>query len=195
VPGEQILLEQGRLIGQASGIPADRIARNVDLQRQVFAAIRTGAGWKEVEEQTYADTRAGLEALPEAQRKGIGDLDAFAKKTAAQQLAAVRSPWFKYFLDYDPGPALGQLTCPVLAIFGEKDLQVPAAQNREPMEAIFKKSGNQRVAVHVIPRANHLYQDSITGNATEYATLKKEFLPGFLELVGTWVKAQVKAAR
>jgi pimeloyl-ACP methyl ester carboxylesterase len=195
VPGEQILLEQGRLLGQASGVPAERIAKNADLQRQVFAAIRTGAGWKEVEEQAYADTRAALEALPEAQRKGLGDLDAFARKTAAQQLAAARSPWFKYFLEYDPAPALAKLTVPVLAIFGERDLQVPAAQNKEPMEAIFKKSGNRRVAFHVIPRANHLYQDSITGNAAEYATLKKEFLPGFLDLVGTWVKAQVKAGQ
>ncbi len=195
VPGDQILVAQGRLLGEASKVPAEQIAKNADLQRQLFAAVRTGAGWKEVEERAYAETRASFETLPEAQRKGIGDLDAFARKTAAQQLAAARSPWFKYFLEYDPAPALAKLTVPVLAVFGERDLQVPAAQNREPMEAIFKKSGNRRVAFHVIPRANHLYQDSITGNATEYATLKKEFLPGFLELVGTWVNAQVKAGR
>ncbi|RPJ71255.1 MAG: alpha/beta fold hydrolase [Acidobacteria bacterium] len=192
VTGEQILLEQGLLLARASGLPADQIARNAELQRKVFAAVRTGQGWQEVEEQTFAATRESLEKMPEAQRKAIPDLDGLAKKTAQQQLAAARSPWFKYFLEYDPAPALSKVTCPVLAIFGEKDLQVPVAQNRDPMEAIFRKSGNRRVAFQVVPRANHLYQDSITGNATEYATLKKEFVPGFLDLVGKWVKEQVQ---
>jgi hypothetical protein len=60
------------------------------------------------------------------------------------------------------------------------------------MEAIFKKSGNRKVAFHTVPRANHLYQEAVTGNATEYGTLKKEFVPGFLELLGAWVAEQAK---
>ena len=195
VTGEQILIAQGQLLAKASGLPAEQIARNAELQRKMFAAVRTGEGWKEIEEQTYAANRESLEKLPDAQRKAMPDIEAVARKTAQQQLAAARSPWFKYFLEYDPAPALAKLTCPVLAIFGEKDLQVPTAQNRDVMEAIFRKSGNTQATVHVVPRANHLYQDAITGNATEYAVLKKEFVPGFLELLGTWVaeRAGLKA--
>jgi len=192
VNGEQVLIEQGLLLARASGLPEDQVSRNAELQRQVFAAVRTGDGWKEIEEQAYVATRESLEKLPEAQRKAIPDLEKMARTAAQQQLAAARSPWFKFFLEYDPAPALGKLSCPVLVIFGERDLQVPPAQNRPPMEAIFKKSGNRRVAFHTVPRANHLYQDATTGNATEYGTLKKEFVPGFLDLLAKWVVEQAK---
>ena len=197
VTGEQILLAQGQLLAQASGIAPEQIARNTELQRKMFSAARTGQGWKEIEEQTYTAAREALEKLPEAQRRGIPDLDGLARKTAGQQLAAARSPWFKYFIEHDPAPALAAVTCPVLAIFGERDLQVPTGQNRGAMEEIFKKSGNRQVTVHVVPRANHLYQDSVTGNATEYATLKKEFVPGFLDVLGNWVSehTRLKAKR
>ena len=49
------------------------------------------------------------------------------------------TPWFRYFLTYDPRPALRQVKCPVLAINGEKDLQVPPKENlaaiRESLQA------------------------------------------------------------
>jgi len=44
-----------------------------------------------------------------------------------------------------------------------------------------------------VPKANHLYQEARTGSASEYATLKKEFAPGFLDAVGQWVVLQTKA--
>jgi len=50
----------------------------------------------------------------------------------AAQTKALTSPWFRYFLTYDSATALRKLTCPVLALSGEKDLQVPPAQNLPP---------------------------------------------------------------
>ena len=41
-------------------------------------------------------------------------------KSAAMdgQFAAAAAPWFRFFLMYDPAPALRKVTCPVLAING-----------------------------------------------------------------------------
>jgi hypothetical protein len=50
-----------------------------------------------------------------------------------------------------------------------------------------------RYRIEVFPRANHLYQDAPTGSIAEYAMLKKEFVPGFLELLVAWIKEQTGA--
>jgi len=190
--GEKIMIAQNDLVGRASGLPEERIRQNGELQRKTFAAVRSGEGWDEVKAGIQAVARQSFEQIPEAQRKGIPDLDAAAGKVAEQQVAAVRTPWFRYFLDYDPAPALEKVTCPVLAVFGERDTQVPAALNRGPMEQALKRGGNGDFTIRVIPRANHLYQDSVTGGPAEYGTLKKEFIPGFLDLITSWINKRVR---
>ncbi len=186
--GEQIMLAQNELVGRASGVPDDQIRKNGALQRKMFAAIRSGEGLDEVTAEIRALAKEALERLPEAQRKALGDLDALAARTADQQVAGLKTPWFRYFLTYDPAPALAKLTCPVLAVFGERDTQVPAAPNREAMEAAFKRGGHRDHAIVVVPRANHLYQDSVTGGPAEYGTLKKEFIPGFADTITSWIR-------
>jgi uncharacterized protein len=185
--GEQIMLAQGELIGKAEKTPDEQTRANADLQRQLFAAVRSGTGWEAVTAAGERLVAAALARLPEAQRQAMGDIDAVARKQMAAQIAAVRSPWFKFFLDYDPAPTLAKVKVPVLAIFGERDLQVPAAPNQKLMEDIFAQSGHKDHRTVIIPRANHLYQDAVTGSVSEYATLKKEFVPGFLDLVSTWI--------
>ena len=106
--------------------------------------------------------------------------------------AFVRTPWFRYFLDYDPAPTLARVSCPVLALFGERDLQVPADTNRGVMEEIFRKSGNPDWTIKVIPGANHLYQAATTGSASEYPRLPKEFVPAFTDTLLAWLSRQAK---
>jgi uncharacterized protein len=185
--GEQILLAQGELLARAEKTPEEVIRANADLQRQVFAAVRSGTGWDAVTVAGEKLATAAIAGLPEAQRKAIGDPQAVARQQIAAQVAAARTPWFKFFLDYDPAPALARVKVPVLAIFGEKDLQVPADANRTAMEAIFARSGNPDHRIVVLPGANHLYQEAGTGGVNEYPRLKKEFVPGFLDLVRGWI--------
>lgn len=185
--GEQVMLAQNELIGRASGAPEAQIRKNGELQRKVFAAARANAGLDEVAAEVRALAREALEGMPEAQRRAIGDLDAAAARAADQQVAGLKTPWFRYFLSYDPAPALEGLKCPALAIFAERDTQVPAAPNRAAMEAAFSKGGRRNHTIVVMPRANHLYQEAVTGSPGEYATLKKEFVPGFADTVTKWI--------
>ena len=53
------------------------------------------------------------------------------------------TPWFRYFIKYDPEPVLQKVKCPVLALNGELDLQVPADQNLPAIEAALKAGGNK----------------------------------------------------
>jgi hypothetical protein len=190
VTGERILFAQSELLMRAAGGTEEAIKKNTEVQKLIFAAVRAGTGWDKVVEVMTADMKAVLDAAPTAQQLPAEKRDAYIKTRVDAQIAGTRSPWFKFFLDYDPAPTLQKVKCPVLAIFGERDLQVPVALNRDPMEQALKSGGNKSYAIEVMARANHLYQDANTGAVQEYTTLKKEFVPELLPLVTSWILKQ-----
>lgn len=187
VSGEEILLAQGELIARAGGATEEQIAENAALQRRIFQAVRSDSGWEEVEREIAAQVRAGIERLPEEQRRQIANIDTLVATSVRGELDRVRTRWFKFFLDYDPAEALSQIRVPVLAVFAENDLQVPPALNGEPMERALVAAGNGDYTIEIIPGANHLFLASETGNPAEYPTLEKRFVPGLLEMVTQWI--------
>jgi len=189
--GEKILSSQAELIGRAAGRTDDDLKRNRAIQLKLFDAVRTGTGWDEAEAMIRTEIKTSLDAMTDAQRKAVGDAEKLAATQVAGQMAMVKAPWFKYFLDLDPAVALAKVRCPTLVLFGEHDLQVEAGPNRAAVEDVFRKSGFTKYRIDVFPRANHLYQDSPTGSVAEYASLKKEFVPGFLGTVTSWITEQV----
>lgn len=186
VRGEDIMIAQADRMGRAEGRSVEQVRANAELQRLLFETARRNAGWAEALTAVKTATRKAIDELPEAQRKAIPDVDRLVNMQADAQLAFVRSRWFRFFLDYDPAPVLGRVNCPVLALFGEHDLQVPAEANRAVMNDIATKNPSAWT-VKVIPGANHLYQLAVTGSATEYPRLKKEFAPGFVETLLDWL--------
>ena len=193
--GAEIMLAQSETVGRAAGMTDDQIKKNQVLQRQLFETVRTGKGWDEATAAVKAAIRTAIDALPEPQRQAIKDPEAIIQRQTDAQIAAVKSPWMKFFLDFDPATALAKVRCPVLATFGERDLQVPTAPNRAAMEKTFAASGFKNYRIEAFPRANHLYQDAPTGSVAEYATLKKEFVPGFLDLLVSWIQQQIAPAK
>ncbi|MCX6538772.1 MAG: alpha/beta fold hydrolase [Acidobacteria bacterium] len=190
LPGEQIMLAQSELVGRAAGRTDEQVRRNQEIQRKMFASVRSGTGWDEVEAMIRSEMNAGIAAMPEAQRKAIGESEKFVEAQVKGQLDGVRTPWFKFFLEFDPATVLDKVKCPTLAIFAEHDVQVAAGPNRAAMEKAFARGGLKNYRIEVFPRANHLYQDSPTGSVIEYGMLKKEFVPGFLDLISTWIGEQ-----
>ena len=187
VTGEQILYAQGDRILRANGATAEQLRIQREVQEMLFRAVRTGEGWDEAQRVVEEQARAAIAQMPEAQRNAIADVDTFVKTRAQQQLIAVRLPWFRFFLEFDPATVLEKVDVPVLALFGEKDLQVPPDVNVEPMRAALERAPTDDFTIEVIPGANHLFQEAVTGSPNEYATLKKEFVPGFLELMTNWI--------
>ncbi|MEI6666622.1 MAG: alpha/beta hydrolase [Acidobacteriota bacterium] len=195
LPGEQIMLAQSELVGRAAGRTDEQVKRNQEIQRALFAAVRSGTGWDEGAAMIRREVKAGIDALPDARRQALGDTDTLVDAQVKGQIDAVRTPWFKFFLDFDPASVLDKVRCPVLALFGGHDVQVPVAANRAAMEQAFARGGFKNYRIDVFPRANHLYQDSESGGVGEYATLKKEFVPGFLDLITTWIGEQAKPGK
>ena len=169
VSGEDIIVEQVRLVALASGMPAPQAERSATQQRSVMELIR--------EEQDPG-------ALDRALRDRLKDLG-IPPAQIDVQVKALTSPWYRRFVAYDPAPTLAKVTCPVLAINGEKDLQVPPAQN---LPAIRKAlASNKAAQIDEIPGVNHLFQHASTGLPNEYATIEETIAPEVLEKISDWV--------
>jgi len=111
-------------------------------------------------------------------------LDMRAKAYTVQ----LSSPWMQYFIKYDPIPTLKKVKCPVLALNGSKDLQVPAKENLAAIRKAFQQSGNKKLTAIELPDLNHLFQQCTTGVPSEYATIEQTFSPTALEEILKWLK-------
>ena len=184
VPGDEILTEQSALIQKAMGRDPAAIEKSGISAKKLYAALRTEKDEAALKQRLDEISKEALAALSESERKDLGTDPAAALQA---QLKLLQSPWFRYFLTYDPRPNLAKVKCPVLAINGERDLQVPPNQNLPEIEKALKAGGNASVTVRELPGLNHLFQTSKTGSPSEYAKIEETFAPAALEIVGDWI--------
>lgn len=109
------------------------------------------------------------------------------KKAIDVRINAINTPWFKYFLTYDPQPTLSKVKCPVLALNGLKDVQVPSKSNLEAIEKAIKDGGNRNVKTKEFENLNHLFQNCETGGISEYAQIEETIDPTVLEIMKDWI--------
>jgi hypothetical protein len=183
VPADELLYEQAALIARAEGASEADIAENRKVQEQLFAVLKTEKDVAVAEKKLQAIVDATLAKLPEAQRKALAPgLNA--------QVKSVNSPWFRFFMSYDPRTTLRQVKVPVLALNGELDLQVAVKQNLPEIAKALKAGGNKKVQTVELPKLNHLFQTSKTGAFSEYAKIEETMSPTALTLMSDWIAKQ-----
>ena len=187
ITGEEIILLQSDLIARAEGADNETITRNNALMTSMYSVIK--------EEQNNTIAAEKLRKLIMAERANMSeeekqnsnyseaDLDAQVNA----QVQTLVSPWMRFFLTYDPRPTLMQVKCPVLAINGEKDLQVPPEENLQAIEEALKAGGNKDYTVKELPGLNHLFQTAQTGSPSEYAAIEETISPTALDVIGNWI--------
>jgi uncharacterized protein len=185
LPGEEILYAQGALILKANGANAEALARQRAGQEMMFAILK--------QEKDNAVAEKKMREGFDNQMAGASEAEKTqAKQTLEAQISMVLSPWFRHFLTYDPRPALARVKCPVLALNGENDLQVPVTENLREIEATLKAAGNKDVTVMRLPKLNHLFQTSETGSPGEYVKIEETFAPVALKTIGDWILKRVE---
>ncbi len=193
INGEEILYAQGALIARAAGTTEEQIAEREAQQRATYEILKEESDPARAAEMITDVARAAVEKLSEAERaqQGITD-EASLDRVVQMQVQQVNSPWFRHFLTYDPAPTLEQVTVPVLAINGEKDLQVPWEVNLSEIEAALQRGGNTDYEIHALPDHNHLFQHSETGAPSEYATIEETWSVESMELIADWILRTVE---
>jgi alpha/beta superfamily hydrolase len=178
--GDQLLLLQKYKIETQMGINRQVVANN----QQIFAGAYEIILNESIENELVSDTLSKYftskygQALPEN------------RKTAL--INQLSSPWMLNFIRLDPVVYLSKVNCPVLAINGSKDIQVPSKENLEIIEDNFRKTKNTSVKVKELKDLNHLFQECETGSISEYGKIEQTIAPIALKEILNWIHLQVK---
>jgi pimeloyl-ACP methyl ester carboxylesterase len=189
LPGDDVLRLQTPLILKASGSSEKMLVWLKTAQALILKAARENKSEGEV---FIAFTKAWAEAwvkVPEEEKKDAKE----AELVARQLFKSLSSPWFRFFLTHDPRPALRKVTCPVLALNGELDLQVPPKEHLAEIGKALKEAGNSDVTLKEFPFLNHLFQTSKTGAPAEYATIQETMAPVVLRTISEWILKRTTA--
>ena len=180
VPGAELLLKQNERIFDGMGIVGERKETLLTLLDRLFTTLTSDMTEDEMRQQVDEIVRKQFEinGIPPAQQ------DETQVQAAVEQ---VLNPWMRYFLAFDPRPALEAIRVPVLALNGELDVQVDAEQNLTAIDATLEKGGNHNVTLHRLPKHNHLFQRAKTGLVNEYAVIEETISPEVLDLIRDWV--------
>jgi hypothetical protein len=191
VPGREVLELQQRLILEASGATPEKIA-TARAHQETALAIATADLDSLTRAERLADhMRSAYAALSDEERAAVGDADTYVRANVRQLL----TPWMRWFLEHDPAPVLREVRCPVLAVYGARDVQVDADQNLPAVAAALDAGGNPDHTEVVLPDLNHLMQTARTGGLDEYAMIEETLAPAFLDTVTAWLRSRLEVPR
>jgi pimeloyl-ACP methyl ester carboxylesterase len=186
IPGDQLLLLQQKLIGKVLGMSDPDLQKSEKINRAVFELV------KKMDSINQLQTALTILLKQEMKDNPDKPQDMSEDDFIQIQINRIVNPWMLNFIKYDPAPALAKVKCPVLALNGSKDLQVPPTENLEAIKSALAKGGNKNITAIELPGLNHLFQECKTGAPTEYATIEQTVSPVALDTLLAWIKKQAK---
>lgn len=182
VPIDQLMAAQTYAISKASGATEQEARESVETNKKIYSFIKNYKGdslekdmkviiSKELENNTE------VKAMAEKQKMMI----------VQQQVKMVASPWFRYFIKFNPQEYLTKIKIPVLAIDGILDVQVTAKENLASIKSALQKAGNKKFETIELPGLNHLFQEAKTGAPTEYGQIEQTVSPKALDIMTNWI--------
>ena len=183
VRGDSLMLKQVELISKSQGMP-DAVWQGMkpSIRNRYAILQQTDKTPEELQKELYADVTKTMS--PEQ----LKDLNTIQQLSA--QISSMTSPWYLHFIRYDPAQDLKKLKCPVLALNGEKDIQVDAAMNLTAIQERVTGNGNKNVTVKAYPNLNHLFQTCEKGTLAEYGQLEETINPEVLKDIIEWIRKQ-----
>lgn len=170
IPCDELMLLQTEKIARINGVPQEEIATTLNHYRKYYDIIKSS-------DDDATKREKILESNPE-----ISD----------GLLGVLLKPWFQYFIQINPDGYFEKVTCPVLAINGENDVQCVPKENLNRIKEVLENSENKDYTIQSLPNLNHLLQTSKSGSPTEYELIPEIIAPSALELMGNWLNERIK---
>jgi uncharacterized protein len=183
LPGDRLILLQNEMLARVGGLSDETREQVRQLYTRIFALLKEEKDNAAAERKIREALSEQMGRMTETQKQEFAEI----KGVVETQSSMYVSPWFRYFLTFDPRPVLMKVKVPVLAINGERDLQVPADENLAAIGEALKAGGNKDYAVVKLPRLNHLLQTSRTGAPGEYAAIEETISPTALDTIANWI--------
>ncbi len=171
---DNLMLKQIEELAKSEKRPAKDIEKLLNMNREVFGLI------KDIKDDAQLEKGVREVLLKYNHANGDkGTQDAFVKRCL--------SPWFRYFISYNPAPALEEVKCPLLAINGTLDKQVDAEMNLTGMKNALERGKNRDFTVNYLPGLNHAFQEAKTGDVSEYRLIEQTMSLTALNTIVKWI--------
>ena len=182
VSGEEIILRQTADISRISGVKESDIKESIETNKKVYEILKKEKDNKKAEAMIvdlFRKTQENKKMSEEDTEKAVNQLK--------MSFGASQYTWFRYFIMTNPSTFWKKVKCPVLALNGDKDLQVAADENLPAIKKALKR--NKSVKTVLLPGLNHLFQHCKTGLPAEYSTIEETFSPEALKIITDWILA------
>ena len=188
VPGDELLYAQGQAVLNSINAAPNVRQRQSQLQKALFNAV--------LNEDEAAKLDARLRTAVAKFKATLTPEELAATPGFDQQMEMeirrMLVPELQSLIRHDPAPVLKALNCPVLAIGGTLDTQVPAKQN---LPAIAAALTTADYTIVNLPQLNHMLQTARTGSPNEFATIEETVSPLVLDTIGDWLVKRFIAPR
>lgn len=171
---DKLMLKQLEDYARGANAPEAEIEKMLNVNRTVFTAMR--------ESNDNVSVESKLKNELKEQNFANGNQDAINNFISSRL-----SPWFAYFIRFNPSEYLEKVECPVLALNGDLDKQVNAEMNLEGIRQSLTKGGNKDFTIKSLEGLNHLFQEAKTGLESEYIQIEQTMSPKVLEAVSEWI--------
>lgn len=184
----KVLMMQQELIPRAMGASESDVQKSIAISEKGFQMIITSNDRTTLKADLAKLIEENYDDMPEILRPP----NLTKEQTVAMQSEYLSSPWYQNLLRYDPAPTLSKVICPVLAINGEKDIQVTPRENLAGIRDAVEKGGNVNVTTQELKNLNHLFQECESGSLMEYDKIEQTFAPVALAAISDWILKQVR---
>ncbi|KGO84323.1 hypothetical protein Q763_00835 [Flavobacterium beibuense F44-8] len=182
----ELMTLQTYTLGKLSGLTDEVLASSKAQNKKIYDVVINENDPKIRREKVTALFKADMGPDLAAQGATEEQIDRYA----ASEAQGILSPWFVYFLKYNPEQALKNTKCPILALNGSKDVQVTPDENLNGIK--LATAINKKVTIKKLDGLNHLFQECTTGLPQEYGNIEQTMSPAVLSEVSGWIKQQVK---
>ena len=187
IPCDQLLALQIKKMMELYDMPTQitEAYYNFNLQALQIIKTETNDKWKNILDSLFNENFNNIDSSLLSKY----NID---KSLINQLIFSYNNPWIKTFINIDPSDYLKNLKCNTLALFGSKDVQVPAVENEEMFKQIAMcKKKNCVVESMTFEGLNHLFQHANTGSTEEYALIEETMSDDVLEKIINWIQKNI----
>jgi pimeloyl-ACP methyl ester carboxylesterase len=182
LPGLDMMLLQDRVTAKDNGASPEEIAQLMVYVRRFYEIVIGEADT----EARIASLKGLQNALPETDKALIAK---YKMNVGTLSLRMAAQPFLRVLLMTNPQGDWRGVRCPVLALNGSLDHQVPP-ESLAGIVTSLHDGGNQKVESAVIPSLNHMFQTAKTGAESEYGDIDETAAPAALQQIAAFVRKQ-----
>jgi uncharacterized protein len=143
VPLEELLIRQAGDAMRVMGMDQETAEKQAESQREIFAILKSNLDKESSKAAILKVMNKAIEGFTPVELETMG----FDQSQFEAQASTVLRPWFRDLLQLDPRPTLSKVSCPVLAINGEKDIQVAFREGLDGIRVAIER-GKKRTLPH-----------------------------------------------